>query len=396
MIATRHLFLACTCIWLTATTLPAAGETAEKTLMRAAEGYRAAAVLAERLEYTVSFPDGRQERKAIEYARAGDRRLLGLLDPDGTRIFSITAGEEGLRAVQFNVGGAYVEVPFGESLAAALELAGGPQVGVTLPPALAALEGSGGAFVRSFGFGVLPALEPVRVETADGVTAVTLEAEAGSVIARLDEQTARLTGLSLTIGSDDSALRLEGVIVPIEVSDGDPRWFTDTAGREVVATFSELEASAFPLGEMAPDLEIRTLEGQVVSLASLRGRVVVLDFWATWCVPCWKGLEGLEEVARWAGESGKPISVWAVDTLERTSTFADQTSRAAGFLESRGLDVPVLIDVDDSFFAGMHSPGLPSTVVIDAEGRLAHYHSGVSEDLSDELKSQVTALLGDS
>ena len=68
-------------------------------------------------------------------------------------------------------------------------------------------------------------------------------------------------------------------------------------------------------------------------------------------------------------------------------------AQAADFLAKRDLDLPVLVDVDDSFFAGMHSPGLPSTVVIGPDGTLAGYHSGVAADMAGDLRAEVEALL---
>lgn len=372
---------------------PLRAETAAEALARSARSYQALPRLAERLDYTVDLPDGRQDRKVIEYGRAGGRQFVALLSGDGTLFFHVTVADGSLRATQFNVGGAFVEAPFNGSLTAALSLVGADQIGITVPPGLAASEAADDAFVESLGFGVLPGLHPTSIESADGITSVRLSAQAGGTIARLDDRSGRLIGVTMTVGEGDSSVRLEGSIAPIEVPDDDPRWLPSIDGRRPVATFAELEASAFPLGQPAPDLEIQALDGSVVSLASLRGQVVVLDFWATWCVPCWGALEHVEELAKWAQASDLPISVWAVDTLEQTATFAEQASLAGGFLESRGLDLPVLVDVDDAFFKAMHSPGLPSTIVISPEGTFARYHVGVADDMGDVLRAEATALI---
>lgn len=393
MHSSRLPLLCFVCLVSVALAAPAAAETPAEALARAAESYRESTQLAERLDYTVRFPDGREDRKAIEYGRAGDRLFIAMLDDAGTRIFHITAGEGRLRALQFNIGGGFVETPFEGSLVGALAVIGADRIGITVPPGLAAYEGSDDAFVESFGFGVLAAPHPVAVKTAGGVVAVTLTADAGSGVARLDAETGRLTGLSLTVGDAGSSVSLDGVFTPIELSADDPRWRVATADRRPVATFAELEAKGYPLGRAAPDLEIRALGGEVVSLGSLRGRVVILDFWATWCVPCWTALEHLEQVAEWAETAGMPISVWAVDTAEQTKTFSAQVALASEFLDSRGLDLPVLIDVDGGFFTGMHSPGLPSTVVIAPDGTLAHYHTGVGADMEEVLRSEAMALL---
>ena len=64
--------------------------------------------------------------------------------------------------------------------------------------------------------------------------------------------------------------------------------------------FTELEKSSYPLGQPAPAAVLKTLDGKTVRLADLEGSVVVLDFWATWCVPCWTGLRHTQELAAWA------------------------------------------------------------------------------------------------
>ena len=395
MIGARLLRLYCGCLTAVLLSTPVAAETPDEVLARAAERYRALPLLAERLDYTVRFPDGREESKAIEYGRAEGRLFMAMIDATGRRVFHLAAGKEGLRALQFNIGGGYVETPFDGSLTAALVAVGGDRIGLTVPPGLAAHEPTAGAFVEAFGFGVLPAVRPATVETRDGVSAVGLTAESGSAVVKIDAETGQLVGLVLTVGQEGSSVRLDGTFRSIDVPAEDPRWHVPIADRRPTATFAELEAKGYPLGEAAPDIEVQALGGEVVSLASLQGRVVVLDFWATWCVPCWTALEHLERVAEWAESSGMPVSIWAVDTGEQTTTFAEQARLVSEFLSGRQLELPVLVDVDDSFFAAMHSPGLPSTVILAPDGTLAQYHSGVGDDMEEVLKAEVVALLED-
>ncbi len=372
---------------------PLAADTPEEAFSRIARSYRAAGEVAERLEYTVRFPDGREETKSMEYGRVGERAFITLNAADGSRLFHVSAGDGVLRVSQFNVGSAYVEGPFDGSLAEALEIVGGLQVGVTVPPGLAAFEPGEHAFVESFGFNILPGLE-VTSAGGDGETeSFELGAESGKVSVVADATGRRLRSLHLELGEADSSLRVDATFEPIDVPASDERWSVTTDGRSPVADFAALEASAFPLGQLAPDLEIRDLDGETVTLADLRGRVVILDFWATWCVPCWRALEHLEEVTAWAGASGLPISVFAVDTMEQPSTFEEQRDLAARFLAGRGLELRALIDFDDTFFAGMHSPGLPSTVVIAPDGTLAGFHSGVGDEMAARLEAEAKALL---
>ena len=77
------------------------------------------------------------------------------------------------------------------------------------------------------------------------------------------------------------------------------------------------------VGELAPPLVLATLDGGAVDLEGMRGRVVVLDFWATWCPPCRKGLPMLHDVAAWADDEALPVSVVTINVFERGPAGAD-------------------------------------------------------------------------
>ncbi len=154
-----------------------------------------------------------------------------------------------------------------------------------------------------------------------------------------------------------------------------------------------MEARAYPLGQPAPDVTLRTLGGDKVRMADLRGSVVVLDFWATWCVPCWKALGHTAELAAWAKGSGLPVQVFALDTLETTEGPEEQRRQVTEFLRTKKLDLPVLLDSGKEAFSAFHAPGLPSLVIIGRDGRLARYHSGVLPDMVETVRGEVQELL---
>ncbi len=144
---------------------------------------------------------------------------------------------------------------------------------------------------------------------------------------------------------------------------------------------------------------IATLDGRALSSArDLNGHVVVLAFWATWCVPC---RAELPEVARLQREfAGDPrVTIIALDT----GTAGDTAERAQRFIAQRGLALAAAIDsVDpgrpDVLGSAGRSVGLstiPAIYVLDAHGRLRITHRGydVSEQLADNLKRSIRKLL---
>ena len=115
----------------------------------------------------------------------------------------------------------------------------------------------------------------------------------------------------------------------------------------------------------APDFETVDLQGRAVRLADYRGRAVLLNFWASWCVPCRKEFPLLKAV-------NGTVAVLGV-------VFQDTTEAAAAFMGDQGATWPGLQDpggrIADAFDVGFR-PGLPVTVLIDRRGRLAERHVG--------------------
>ena len=133
-------------------------------------------------------------------------------------------------------------------------------------------------------------------------------------------------------------------------------------------------------GQQAPDFTVALLDGTSLSLSDLRGRVTVLNFWATWCPSCEEELPALQ-------------STWEVyqnrDVVFIGVALQDDEPSIRGTAAKYGLTYPLAIDSDDRIASVYGITGVPETFVIDPEGTVAFVHIGpvTAEELATELDS---------
>jgi thiol-disulfide isomerase/thioredoxin len=140
------------------------------------------------------------------------------------------------------------------------------------------------------------------------------------------------------------------------------------------------------LGTQAPTFEADTLDGGTLNLADLIGeKIIVLDFWASWCDPCREGMPILAEIASEVDEDA--VAIWAVN---RGEPEGDVTA----FLEELELDLNVALDPDESVSALYDADlSIPRTVVIGLDGTVQAYHPAFSPAFGDQLRAEIEALL---
>lgn len=124
-------------------------------------------------------------------------------------------------------------------------------------------------------------------------------------------------------------------------------------------------------GGPAPSLELPTLEGGTLSLEELRGKVVLLNIWATWCAPCVKEMPSMQRVYEKHRANGFEILAVAVD---REPGVRQPDGRIEGlvseFVERLGLTFPVVVDPTGDTERRFDTEYLPTTFLIDREGRI--------------------------
>lgn len=136
----------------------------------------------------------------------------------------------------------------------------------------------------------------------------------------------------------------------------------------------------------APDFALESLDGHRLALADLKGRVVMLNFWATWCPPCRREMPSMDELHRALSE--RPFSVVAINEWEEP----DQVFAWIGVLP-RFPAFPILFDPDGAVAEAYGVKGLPTTFVIDREGRIAYRAMGGREFNHPEVVRLIESLL---
>ena len=136
--------------------------------------------------------------------------------------------------------------------------------------------------------------------------------------------------------------------------------------------------------DFAPDYSFTTLEGRHLSFADLKGKVVVLDFWATWCMPCVAALPALQRLAK--KTAGEPL------VLVSLSSDSDG-AKVRDFLAKHPADWPQVWDEKKESFMQFQVASLPTYVVLDAEGRVLLRRSGWGGTTEGELAGAVRKAL---
>jgi peroxiredoxin len=142
-------------------------------------------------------------------------------------------------------------------------------------------------------------------------------------------------------------------------------------GAEAPDILPVAERNVFKLGEPAPDFQLRDLNGRLVTLSDLRGKVVLLNFWATWCGPCRVEMPAMEQLYRTF--SRNDFEILAV------STDAQGVAVTRPFQQENHLTFPILHDADYRVGLAYGARTLPMTFMVDRQGVVRHQIFGARD-----------------
>jgi len=141
---------------------------------------------------------------------------------------------------------------------------------------------------------------------------------------------------------------------------------TRTATEPPEPDLGPVDGRAPIIGQPAPDFALRDLDGAVVKLSDLRGKVVWINFWATWCRPCKKELPDIQALS----------DAYPDDLAVLAINWQESADDARAYFEDNGLTMRVLLDRNGGVFNQYRLQGLPDSFFIDRAGNLAALQFG--------------------
>jgi thiol-disulfide isomerase/thioredoxin len=254
----------------------------------------------------------------------------------------------------------------------------------------------------AFASAASPGQEVKGSRTAAGMTEVLLAGRDSESVVTIDPASGfvrRVTTLLTPAGLP------EGVKIGFEISTNPsaaplaaPIAF-DAGKRRAVASLEEMFADTAPApnatvaaGAAAPVAVLTDLDGKPVDIGAMKGKVVVIDFWASWCGPCRRGLPLLQQFADEMKGNDK-VAVFAVNVWEQCKP-EEVVGKVRDTWDKLKLSLPVLLDRDAKLISQYGFDGIPATIVIGPDGKLVSSHMGFAQDLVAKLRGEVTKALG--
>jgi peroxiredoxin len=139
-------------------------------------------------------------------------------------------------------------------------------------------------------------------------------------------------------------------------------------------------------GTMATDFTLQSLDGESVTLSDLRGKVVLINFWTTWCQPCIIEMPSMEKLYRKYKDKG--FTILAIDIMEKPETIRK-------FAKEKNLTFPILLDTKGEVRGKYRVTGIPNSYLVHKDGKLVGRFIGPREWDNEHAEALLEELLGE-
>ncbi len=148
--------------------------------------------------------------------------------------------------------------------------------------------------------------------------------------------------------------------------------------------FIATSVSALELGQPAPDFTLKSLAGTNLKLAEQRGKIIVINFWASWCGPCRKEMPVLQKFYEKYQDLG--VSVWGVNVEQENQAGRD-------FLADLNLSFPILFDASNTISATYQVEAMPTTIIVDRDGLVRYAFKGYKPGYEKKYAKAIKKLI---
>jgi thiol-disulfide isomerase/thioredoxin len=190
---------------------------------------------------------------------------------------------------------------------------------------------------------------------------------------------AAIVGLVLWVqaGRDDGDAGASGDVAPVATETFYAAPVYTLCGDDVPEAVNPVAGGPPIIGQAAPDFALCDAGGSfVMRLSDMTGKVVWLNFWATWCVPCKKELPDIQALSDEKRDDGLEVLI---------INFRESREQSVRFLSTLGIEMPVVLDRQGSVYDDYRLAGLPDSFFIGRDGKLAAvYYGFVNEEIARE------------
>ena len=134
----------------------------------------------------------------------------------------------------------------------------------------------------------------------------------------------------------------------------------------------------------APDFTLKSRSGENIKLSELRGEVVMINFWASWCAPCRQEMPLLEDLYQRYGDMG--FTLLGVNVEE-------DSSQADSLLRDIPVSFPILYDTENTVSKLYKVVAMPSTIMVDRDGNMRYLHRGYLPGYEEDYRKQIKELI---